>query len=671
MAISISSLSPLKNQLNVPVNSDIEITLTSDAADLDVYSTKLFINGVEVQPSAYYGGSNTEVNVAFYAKKRIKYATRRYGQDEVRYGKRDIYPSIFQYGYRYVCTVEIEDKAGNKFSENFSFVIEDGIFYSLNAPTSFYYPQTQAFANYTPEWARSRYDKYSNFQQLINPSCRFMQEMQDSLYAQTSSYYVQTSNLNELATLYKVELGGDFEFQTIVLDDGTRLQIPPEVSTIKDITKYEPNAEYTNDIKDFYYNKLPSRLDETKIKIDTLLIYPKTLATEKKIILNKTLIREGKFCLLIEDSKQFTQLINNDFRFVYCRVTGISRENKRQVEDILIIDNDTYYSTKLWKEIESVQFVNLPEESNLHFSLDHARIPGSYIPDSFLDVSISDTEKSSFWKLGETLNGSILQQWVLLEVDPDDIISSLGQKDLIKEFELMDIDGVTNLNLLEVDVDKFSNWLYGIDQNYFYIFDKREAYSDIVKMMPEINGTADFILNIDADELGRGDSGKTIGINCIQKSPTKELAQFRLSITRPDSTVEYIMENNDISTDKLTSYNVVKSNTFQYIGSTLFYDLDIPGDYLVKLESVYRDGSTGIDAKIIRIHKKVALAKYKLERIFGDASIVRMFVDFDHQIKILDSNNELHTIRFARDNMLIDYSNSILYFSEEYDEVEV
>jgi len=671
MAITLNSLFPAKNQLDVPVASDVTLTLNSDASDLDVQTVKFYINGVEVKVSAYYGVDQTEIVLSFYAKRRIKYNTRRYGQDNVRYGQRDIFPSVFQYGYRYTCTVEVGDVLGNTFSENFSFTIEEGIFYNGNPSTSFYNPQTQAMANYTPEWARSRFDKYSNFQQFANPSANFLQEIEDSLFHQSSSYYVQTSNLNELGTLFKVELGGDFEFQTTILDDGTRLQIPPEVKAIQDITIYEPNAEYYNDLKNFYINKLPTRLDETKEKIDSLLIVPKTLASEAEIFLNYDLVREGSFALSIEDSLQFTQIINNEFRFLYCRIKGISRERKVQTEDLVIIDNDTYYPSRLWKRIDSIQFINLPENCNLNFSIDHARPLGAFVPDSYNHVTTGDIDKATFWKMKETNTGSILQQWVLLESTPEAIISSLGEKDLVTEFELLDIDGQTNLNLLDIDSFKFSNHIYGIDQEYLYVFDKREDYSTLVKMMPEINGTAGFILNIDSDELGRQAGTKTITISGVQKAPGKSIAQYRMSVRDPDGTVNYILSDNTLTQNKLIAGVVIPSEEFQLITSVFFYDMNMMGDYLVKLETVYKDGTSDIDTKIIRIHKKAALAKYKLERIFGETEIVRMFVDFDQQLKVLDSENELHTIRFAKDNMLIDYSNGLLYFSEEYDEVEV
>lgn len=671
MAISIISLFPTKNQLSVPVASDISITLLSDADDLDITTVKFFINDIEVQPSAYFAATELEINVEFFPKRKIKYNTRSYGQTDVRYGQRDIFPSVFQYGFRYTCRIEVQDINGLSFTESFSFVIEDGIFETEEDVSSFYHSQTQAIANFIPAWAKARYDKYSNLQQLTNAPAKFLQEIEDSLFKQTSDYYIQTSNLNDLSTLYKVFLGGDFKFQTTILDDGTRLQIPPEITAIKDVTKYEPMAEFKNDIKSFFHNKLPTRLDETKITITDLVIAAKATATDAVVSVNKRLERDGYISIAIEDGTAFTQIRNNDFSFTFCRITGESREKEKQTEDLLIIDNDTYFTSKLWREIETIQFINLPDNSNINYTIDHAKPLGAFTSDSFSYITGADEEKATFWKKNDTAKGSVLQQWTILESIPEAIISSMAEKDLVTEYELVDIDGITNLNLIDIDTDLFNNYIYGIDQNYLYIFDKREQYSNRVKELPETNSTADFILNIDSDELGREDTVKIITINGVQKVASKEIAQYRLRVERPDSIIEYILEDGSITTDKTIASVAAGQDQLQIQTNFFSYSLDILGDYVIKLETTYRDGSTSLDGKIIRLHKKTALIKYKLERIFAGAVIERMFIDFDQSLKILDANKELHTIRLVRDNVLIDYNNSILYFNEDYSEVTI
>jgi len=84
MSTYTSSLSPAKNELDVPINSNIEATIEDSLYELDPYNVKLYINGVEVQASAYYGVNKKIINVKFFSKKRIKYKDRRYGQEDSR-----------------------------------------------------------------------------------------------------------------------------------------------------------------------------------------------------------------------------------------------------------------------------------------------------------------------------------------------------------------------------------------------------------------------------------------------------------------------------------------------------------------------------------------------------------------------------------------------------------
>jgi len=673
MAISITNLYPAKNATDININSDISITLESDDADLDISSIELLINNISVKSSAYYGATKKEIKVGFFAKHKIKYNTRRYhanGTPGPRYGQRDIYPSIFEYGYKYVCTIKAKDIDGLEFFENFSFTIEEGIFFSDKIKTLYYYPQTQAVANYTPEWAKARYDKYSNFQQFINPSMKYMEKIDFQLSVQKQSYFVQTAPLNELSNLYKIELGDDYSFSSTVLDDGTSLQIPPDIVAIKGVTKFYPTAEFNNDISTFFYNKIPDRMDEEKIKIESLEILPLQDIRKDLIILNKKLERNGTIIIKISEARNLIKVYNKDIIHTTCRIKGFSRENKRQTEDIAILGNENYITRKLWKRIESIQFIDLQKNTFFKFSVDHTLDKNDFIEDIYSYISFNDFKKSIYWKKEDTIFGSILQKWVVLGDDMDAIISSKNELDIISEMELMDINGSTNLFLDAIATDKYTEYIYGIDSNYIYIFNKNEEYPSIIKEL-ESAPISGMVIDLDSKELGRGDSVKKITLKCIQRDISKEIAYYRLSVKKPDGVVEYIKEDNSITLQPNDAEVVVNIKELQYSSSVLFYDLDIPGDYLIKLETVYRNGAVDVDTKIARINTKTALAKYKTEKLLGEASIKRFFVDFDQQLKILDSNNELHTIRWARDNMLVDYNNAIVYFSEDYVETEV
>jgi len=668
--ISINSLSPSKNQDNVSIDADIELEIVSTSGDLDISSLQFFINEISIEPSAYYGVDNTSIDLVFYSRKRIKYNSRRYGQDDFRYGQTDIFPSNFQYGSRYVCKIIVQNDNGDSLEESFSFHTEEGIFFNSINDKKYYAQQSQAFANYLPEESKGRYDKYSFFQQMINPSCLFNDEINGSLYKQIANYFVQTSDMTDLSRLYKVELGGDFIFSSTILDNGEILRLSPEVVAQKDITKYHPSTEFNNRLKDFYYKSLPTRLDESKTTLSSFEIYPKTKISPVSFSIEETLEREGSFCLRIEEGTVFTRQRKNLLDIMTCRIKGVSRENKQQEENIVIIDNDAHYSLKLWKRIDSVLFLNIPEENNASFSIFYSRPKNWYRLDSFTTIGIEDLEKPVFWRKAQNDLGSVLQQHALLESDIDSIISTLAQKDLVAEYQLLDIDNSTELDLIDIDTQPFAELMYGVDDEYLYIFDKKEEYSDVLKLLPKDNGVANFVIDLISDNFIDDDGAKYVSFVGIQKDIGKQIVQYRFRIRKPDDTYDFINESNQIITESEAAI-VADVLTPQITTKTIRYQLTMPGSYIIFLETIYSDGSSSVDAKIVRISQKAALAKYKLGRLLREASIEHLFFDFDHVLKIHDSNNELHSLRLVKDNMLIDYDNSVLMFNEDYDEIEV
>lgn len=671
MAISINFLSPVKNQDAVPISSNIHIELVSDDAALDVYSTVLLINGEEVVPSFYYGIDQNHVTVNFYSRRKIKYKTRKYGQANFRYGQEDIFPSIFQYGSRYVCTIKIKDISGNLFEEHFAFNTETGVFYN---PTvySYYYSDTQALADYLPEWARGRYDKFSNFQQLINPSSKYLNEINRALSVQPLNYFVQSSNLNELATLYKVELSSGYKFQEIVLDDGTRLQVPPDITALKDITKFYPLPGFNNDIKEFFYKKLPDRLDEEKINISSLTIHPRTLIQGLPLALDKTLVIPGFFYITIDGGTKFVELKNKDFSILTCRIKGYSSEGKEQIEDLTIFDNDNYPTIKSWSFISEISFVNLPSNEEIYFTLSYFREKNSFIADSlFKFTDLEGNTKSTFWKMGENSIGSTLQLYNILKNTVAEIISTLAKKDLLMEYQLLDVDNVTPLNLIDVEVNPFLNYVFGIDNNYLYLFDKQEEYPSVLKLLPAKNGSANLVIDLTTDNFALEDGEKVIEFSGIQKYIDTEIIEYRFKITRPDGITEYILPDGTLTLDKNAAIVKADRSNIQLRTKIIQYTLNQLGDYILFLESNLKNGQSHVDAKIIRVLKKSALVKYKIDRLFSGSTIQGIYLDSDQQLRIYDSNQELHTIYLVKDNVLIDYGSGILYFNEAYDKIEV
>jgi hypothetical protein len=670
MSISITSLLPAKNEDNVSVNTDIELTITSTLEDLDLDTVIFYINGISVKPTVYYGLDKKSINIKFYGKSKIKYNTRKYGQEDFRYGQEDIYPSNFHYGQRYTNKVYVEDVVGNSFEESFTFTIEEGIFYNSDYRDYYYCMTTQGLSNNTPEWARSRYDKFSNFQQLMNPIGGIFEDLDYNLVAQLSGYYPQTSNLNELSKLYKVELKEDYTFNNITLDDGTRLQVPPEIYGIQGITKFDIHAEFNNTIDDFYTLKLPTRLNSEKIKLDSEYIYPESDITNIPIELSKKLDIPGRIWVQVKEKEDFSIANKDALEVLTLRIMGKSVEGQYQEEDMIIYSNKVYITEKRWGFIDTIQFSELQSNTG-KFILSYTKDSTQLIEDTYREIDFDDTLKQVSWSIKQENYGTILQINTSIHNRIMDILASNLDQEVVREYEIYDIDNVTNVSIDYIIPDEYSNNIYGVNNDYLYIYDKREEYPSVIKRIDSDNGESTFVIELDTTELSRGENGKTVYIKAVQREAGKVISQYRIKITKPDLTEIYLLEDGTITNNQNQAIIIAKTRDLLYESRMITYIADMPGDYIVELEAIYREGIKEKDAKIFRNIKKSAKAKYKLDRILGDNSIVNAYMGVDQKIKIYDSNSYLHTITFNRDNVLIDYKESTLYFSENYSEIGI
>ena len=681
MATSITSLYPSKNQTNVPVDANVELTIKSDLLELDIATIRFCINDIEIKPSSRYslealtGQDKTEVLVAFYPRRRIKFGNERYGANDTRYGKLDINVSNFIYGSRYVCKVYIEDSEGNPFEDHFAFNTEEGVFIN-EAPDDYYYSTvSQEMANYLPEWSRARYDKFSVFQQIANPIALIAEEVDKKIQNDFLNSFVQTANYNELANLYRVDLGANYSFKTKLLDDGTNLLVPPDVSAVYNISKVYPNAEFDNDIRSVYYKKIPDRIESQKDKY-TSEVVAETSITLNRLELDYKMAREGVLCITTKNGLFFTinsPTVQNELLPLVCRIKGLSSQDAEQTEDVTIVDNDSYTTIKRWSYIESIEFINLNQDNpeNFNFSISLFLPNDAIKPDIYRHHPLYGDFQPVSWKIQQTTYGTLLSELIYTADDIDDVIASLGARTEVNEYELLDVDGITPIAGIGMCVDFFIDWLYVIDANNLYIYDKREPYPQILHKVKPSPNEPQLTLVMQTDNLGRNVDPKTVEFSALQSVVDKTIVKYFYSVQRPNDEIVYLSQDGGIFTTAKEAMTIVESNRDPINTSTVSYEMDMLGDYVVGLHTQYSDGSISTDFKIARLMGKAALAKYRLDRILLNEDATDVVFDYDGKLKITDATGYIHTVQFIRDNMLVDYEKGTLYFNEDYREVRV
>lgn len=677
--ITVTQITPAKNSVNVPVNQDLEIRVSADFK-LDPRNISFRLNDVDIVPSVfsvYNGETDYELIVTLYTRKRIKFGdTYRYGQADVRYGMRDVHPSVLEYGSRYVCGFTVWGvnnlNQREELTDSFVFNTEDGIFYNQNPNNYFYSDHTQSMANKLPSWTRARYDKYSNFQQLLNPIGEVLEKTQSFIDKTYESNLIQTVDLKELPFLYKYELDKNTEFKTFFNQDGSNFFVQPDISGIQGITRFDLFASENNDIKSLYYTKIPTRINTDQIHVSENVIFPLTLAKDTKYEVNKELEREGSFVLYCDGvNTSIYKNFDNTYYFLKCHIKGISLFDKEQKEEIIIYNEKFLYSKKMWKKINSIEFFNV---NNQFFTFEILHFPDyrKMSSDTKRIILPNKTQDLSIWSLVKKDFKSILQKRKTIGDTALDSLRFAGTTEVISEFGLLDIDNQTPLELTDITVDYNSNYIYGIDENYLYLFDKREPYPKSLKKIPGNSGSADFVLSLDSDETYLDENNeKQISVNCIHSIPGKKIIKYRIKITKPNGEIEYLLKNGQVTTNVNNSAIFVKQTEFMLENISNYYTAKMPGEYLFELETVYQGGGISKDYGFIYIKNISAIVKYKLERILGDAYPTFIFIDYDQQIKIYTNKSVLHTLIFHKDGVVIDYVNKVLYSCEEYTSLDV
>lgn len=677
--ITIDSISPPKNSTGISVNQDLEIRISADFK-LDPRNISFKLNEVDIIPnvfSVYNGATEYELVITLYTRKRIKFGDEyRYGQANTRYGMRDIHPSVLEYGSRYICSFQVwgtnESNVEERIQDSFVFTTEEGIFYNTKPVTYFYSDHTQSMANKLPDWAKGRFDKYSNFQQLLNPIGEMLEQTQDLVNKVYQGSLIQTSNLKELSCLYKYEIDKNYEFQSFFNQDGSTFFVQPNISGTQGITRFDLFTTEENNLKALYSGAIPTRINTDQVFISDNVIFPETTITSLPVELNKKLERDGSFVLYCSNvPTTINKTNNNSFILLKAQIKGVSLFNKKIEEEILIYNEKFLFTRKMWKKIDSIQFFNVNAE-NMKFKILHFPDSSKLSPDTKRMILPDGSSDLIVWSLENRNGQSILQKRKTMGRNGSEVLKNAGKTEVFSEMGMFDINGLTPLELTDIAVDYNSNFIYGVTDEYLYLFDKREPYPETLKRIPGDNGSADLMLVLDTDSLYLDEDGqKEVGIGCLHVSPGRKVIKYRIKITKPDDTVEFLMKNGSVTTDANLSSIFINQTSFMLDSISNRYMANMPGEYLLELETMYEGGVVSKDYSFFYIQKNTAIAKYKLERILNSSVPVSIIKDHDQEIKIYTNGNMLHTIIFHRDGILIDYINKILYSAEEYASIDV
>lgn len=522
---------------------------------------------------------------------------------------------------------------------------------------------TQELRNGFPEWTKVRSDDQSIGATFINAIGLEMEGLFTELARGYGNMMLTTAFTGELDQLYKFALPNRFNFT--VANENT---LAPEYSapTVSGLTSsgwVRVTPVLSGSTKEFWYDALPSRLEEVDVFSVSGLLVASGLSTD----LSLTLVNSGLFLenslTVTADGESLVAFIENRIQRSKVRIEGTNWQDQEEQEDLVFLFSESKKTSNIWTDISRIQCVDFPAESLVNVYSHQFNQP--YYLDSFDTLSQLEDSRENlplFWSIGEGAGGySTLQ---LQRYSVNQATDLLGVKPSLVEYKNWDLFTPSGfeVNILDIAPVTFQEKLYAITENSLLVFDTHQELPNVKTLTRSMQNTL-IKLEVSTDYPIKSEE---IEVLLLLIRPVKTIVKHRLSIKYPDGAEFGVLEDGTLVPTTTTDYYSYNETADRFIRPSVFIELDDYGQHDLTMEVVYLDGTTEIVQRAVLVQQKTALAEYPL-------SFTASGVDIDHlnRLLILDSDNNVHYIEPRYDVMLVDFDNKELIFREKYEEVKV
>ena len=522
---------------------------------------------------------------------------------------------------------------------------------------------TQQIVNVFPPDSNIRLDEQSLGFQFVNIIGKEFEDLDRQLQTIGKNYFLGTANLNEIDTVYRVELGNDFEFDVNENNPANPVYTEPTVSGLVGSTWYPVTVSSNNNIESFWYTSVPNRIDSTTTVSGSATVLSATEISNSPIeTFDNNPHLPGRLHITLSGGTEYFKLSDNsDVTRGLVVLDGITRQGTREQETVVFLLDDTRTTLKEWQELYSVRVFGITP-SDAEISISSARYTnGPYLDHYNLYHSLSGPSIDTFWDLDTTVSGVnvLAMKRHVSEEFTNLVVAQITEKYTVREVELLNESNV-NITPVDLAVQPFSDhvWVASADKLYVY---NTDMYLPSIKDLNKKNYSSSAIIEIDNYHKVLNDTA-VLDFSFVQ--PAKSIAQHRVYFTKPDATKILIHDGSEIVfEDDKWQFGSLSGRRFRETHDLL---LDQRGDWVITLEVVFTDQSTTADQRIVTAHSKTPLVQFDLP--FTATGIT---FDSDQQLWVLDTSGDHRRIDRYTDEVLVDYVNKVAFFHEDYDEVKV
>lgn len=523
---------------------------------------------------------------------------------------------------------------------------------------------TQELVNIFPPESRVRTSDLSVGQQLLNVMAVKMERMEKELQRNAKNEFLLTANLDEPDLMHKVLLPPAFDFDIDTSDPLLPSFIPPTVLGTIGVTTYAVASTAVNTLEEVWFNTLPSRLSlhtvvsgvsENVINSTVSGILPWTGSAEHHLGGGSVFIE------LTSGINYITQTSDNDLKRGQVVITGVTRKGSEVSEHIIFPWDQTQKCLNDWKTITKIEGFNLEDEININVTTGNFQ-KFDYISQWNLRYSQNRKKIDEFWGLGETK--TTLDR---IEYNTDEwqqLIQGIGEKDSKQKWEMLD-SGLSTVSGLDVALQPFTDRAWVLDTGgMLYIYDMNDSMPENMDFMRDRTFGSHVQFESDFREVVLGED-----INFIpwHARPLTEINKYRIWYIDPAGTKRGLLQG--VPVDFASDFWVVGRQLKRTIEDVVSMTTTLRGEYLFALEVILLDGTTQNERTIFRVMSKTPESEYNISSLITGTPLG---IDFDSdQSMWIKTSTGYFRINLHHDVMLIDYANKVLYFREDYTEVDV
>ena len=519
-----------------------------------------------------------------------------------------IYPTILVPKQSYILSI-IDNSDGS--STDVSFKVKGNSIYIDPQEKYKYSVFSQLMANEFPDWTEARQNKYSAFQQLINPIANKIEDLYNQINQNSGNFLPQTLDPNTLDIINFIDLDFDYVFKQYKNTTGQVYYAPPLVKGIDGDDIVSITLSGTNSVDDLN-RELPNRIDFTEedfsgnIVLNSTLLSPipienfeyERFPEEENLYIK---ISDGIFFLFLEDRVQ---------RFCTAYLEGLDIVGNKVRETIFILENTIYKTTHKYYILEKICFTNVHQDNSGTVEVFLTKPALERIYDNYIarDPNTRDI-KPTIWEIENNGYGSCLVQKSYVDTDNIYIDNNL---DAVNKYELLNKSGQP-ITVVDFTTSNFDSYIYITDGSSLFLYDKREDYSNKVKLLAGKSDEPVFVLDIEQNDFIRqsDDGGKLVTLNIVHQILDYKVKDYFIKVVTPTNKEFYVDINGALQKTK-----TLFKSTYDEEGLVKITPIDLVltdlGSYMIELHSDLGEEIISIDKKIVTCYYKTPIAEYSL-----------------------------------------------------------